>query len=121
MSNFEEGSPIDLRSSLHWSQLNLPYKKSYFLQKFLGTRISKIIWKAEEVFCEKQVMIIQNVTLNAHLGVMLCWKGRRAGGARRRYPFPLRDDAMHNVLFRIQNHRIVSARKSQKLSKVKVL
>ena len=59
-------------------------------------------------------MIIQNVTLNAHLGVMLCWKGRRAGGARRRYPFPLRDDAMHNVLFRIQNHRIVSARKSQK-------
>ena len=116
MSNFEEGSPIDLRSSLHWSQLNLPYKKSYFLQKFLGTRISKIIWKAEEVFCEKQVMIIQNVTLNAHLGV----KARSLEGEGE-YPFPLRDDAMHNVLFRIQNHRIVSARKSQKLSKVKVL
>ena len=109
MSNFEEeGSPIDLRSSLHWSQLNLPYKKSYLLQKFLGTRLRQRIFR-KPVFCEKQVMIIQNVTLNAHLGV----KARSLEGEGE-YPFPLRDDAMHNVLFRIQNHHSLSSRKSQK-------
>ena len=54
-------------------------------------------------------MIIQNVTLNAHLGV----KARSLEGEGE-YPFPLRDDAMHNVLFRIQNHHSLSSRKSQK-------